>query len=128
MNISDLINDGNVIINGRKVRAISDVSWNKHPKFDGVFTKNIFVGSESNNNINALIVKIEPNNEIGMHNHEGKYELHEIIDGNGEAIIGNTKVEYFPGVVSLIPSDIRHCIKAGPKGLILLAKFTPSLN
>lgn len=101
MSISDFMNNGNVFINGKEVRTISNITWDKHPKFDGVFTKNIFVGTESNN-INAMVIRIEPNHETGMHNHEGKYELHKIIDGNGEAIIDNTKVQYLPGVVSLI--------------------------
>jgi quercetin dioxygenase-like cupin family protein len=128
MNITDFLNNGSVFINGRKVRAISTIAWDKHPKFEGVFTKNIFNDSENNNNINAMIVKIEPNKEIGMHIHEGKFELHEMIDGEGEAIIDNKRIEYFPGIVSLIPADIQHCLKAGNKGILLLAKFTPSSN
>ncbi len=128
MNISDFINNGSVFINGSEVRAVSSITWDKHPRFEGVYTKNIFIGSETNNNINAMIVKIEPNHEIGMHKHAGKFELHEIIDGNGEAVIDTKKVDYSPGVISLIPADIEHCIRAGRKGIILLAKFSPSLN
>jgi quercetin dioxygenase-like cupin family protein len=128
MNISDLMNNGNLFINGRKVRAISNISWDKHPKFKGVYTKTIFAGAESNNYINAMMVRLDPNSEIEMHTHEGKFELHEIIDGEGEAIIDNTKIKYLPGIISLIPADIKHSIKSGENGMLLLAKFTPPTN
>jgi len=127
MNITDL-EDNTIYINGEKMDVISNIKWDKHPKFSGVFTKTLFTSKDSNNNLSAMIVKIDPNHEIGDHIHEGKYELHEILSGNGIGIIDNKNVEYKPGVVSLIPGDIRHSIKAGDKGIILLAKFTPSLN
>jgi quercetin dioxygenase-like cupin family protein len=128
MNNLDWIENGMVYINEKELENISSISWIKHPKFKGVFMKNLFTGSDSNNNLSAMIVKIEPNHEIGNHIHEGKAELHEIINGEGIAMVNNTSINYFPGVISFIPGDILHNIKAGDKGLTLLAKFTPSLN
>jgi len=122
------IENGFIYINGKELRNISTISWDKHPKFEGVYTKNLFTSIDSNNNLSAMIVKIEPNCEIGNHIHNGKSELHEIIDGNGIALINQTSVNYFSGIVSFIPSDVPHSIKAGDKGLLLLAKFTPPLN
>ena len=75
-----------------------------------------------------MIVKIEPQHEIGNHIHEGKAELHEIISGEGTAVVGNSKINYKPGVISFIPGDVSHSIKASDKGIILSAKFTPPLN
>lgn len=128
MNNLNWVENGMVYINGKKFKSISDIPWIKHPKFEGVFMKNIFTGSESNNNFSFMIVKIEPDHEIGNHIHEGKAELHEIIDGNGVAIVDNKSINYKSGVVSYIPGNISHSIKAGDKGMILLAKFTPPLN
>ncbi|MFH0975395.1 MAG: AraC family ligand binding domain-containing protein [Spirochaetota bacterium] len=128
MNNANWLENGSVFINGEKLNNTSSIQWEKHPKFEGVFIKNLFTGSDSNNNLSAMIVKIEPNHEIGNHIHEGKAELHEIIDGDGEAMVDNTTLNYYPGVISLIPGNILHNIKAGKKGMILLAKFTPPLN
>ncbi|MCL1864769.1 MAG: cupin domain-containing protein [Spirochaetes bacterium] len=127
MNLTDLENN-TIFINGEKVDEISNIKWNNHPKFSGVFTKTLFTGKDSSNNLSAMIIKIEPNHEIGDHIHKGKYELHEIISGYGIGIVGDKKIEYKAGVVSLIPNDIRHSVKAGDNGIILLAKFTPPLN
>jgi len=122
------LENGRVYINGKVFKNISDIPWVKHPKFEGVFMKNIFTGFDSNNNLSAMIVKIEPHHEIGNHIHEGKAELHEIIEGDGVAIVDNASINYYPGVISFIPCDIQHKINAGDKGMILLAKFTPPLN
>ena len=127
MNITDLENN-TIYINGEKLIEISNITWDKHPKFSGVFTKTLFTSKDSNNNLSAMIVKIDPLHEIGDHIHEGTYELHEILSGEGIGIIEDKKIEYKPGVVSLIPGDIHHSIKAGDSGIILLAKFTPPLN
>lgn len=128
MDNMNLIEKGMIYINGKEFNRISSIPWIKHPKFKGVFMKNIITGSESNNNLSSMIVKIEPHHEIGDHIHEGKSELHEIIDGNGEALIDGKNIKYMRGVISLIPGNILHSIKAGGNGMILLAKFTPSLN
>ncbi len=126
-NTNSLIN-GIVYTNGKKTMNISDIPWNKHSKFEGVYIKNLLTASESNNNLSAMIVKIDPECEIGIHIHEESAELHEIIEGKGEAIVGNNTIDYYSGVVSFIPANIPHKIKANEKGIILLAKFTPPLN
>ena len=127
MNITDLENNA-IYINGEMILEISNIQWDKHPKFLGVFTKTLLTGKDSNNNLSAMIVKIDPYHEIGDHIHDGKYELHEIISGDGVGIVDNKKIEYKAGVVSLIPGNIHHSVKAGDNGIILLAKFTPPLN
>jgi quercetin dioxygenase-like cupin family protein len=128
MNNVNWIENGMVYINGKGLSSILSIPWAKHPIFEGVYTKNLFTGLNSNNNLSAMIVKIEPHHEIGNHIHEGKAELHEIIEGEGVAIVDNISINYSSGVISFIPGDILHSVKAGDKGLILLAKFTPPLN
>lgn len=114
--------NGTIFVNGEKLHDISAIEWSKHPKFAGVYMKNLFVGNEGN--FKALLVKIDPHHEIGNHIHEGEDELHEIISGEGSALVGTETIPYNPGAVSFIPSDIEHNIKAGEGGLVLLAKFS----
>jgi quercetin dioxygenase-like cupin family protein len=75
-----------------------------------------------------MLVKIEPNCEIGNHIHEGKAELHEVVYGEGVTLVNDKNVVYKPGIISFIPADVPHSVKANNSGLILLAKFTPPLN
>lgn len=126
MNITEF-ESGVIYFNGEKVSITNDVSWDKHPTFANVYTKKIFSGKLCNNNLSAMIVKIEPNYMIGNHIHEGKAELHEIISGDGTGVIGSNNISYKPGVISLIPGDTAHSVIAGESGLILLAKFMPAL-
>jgi len=119
---------GTVYINGAELNKTGNIEWQKHPKFNGVFTKGLFSGKDSSNNLSAMLVKIEPNCEIGNHIHEGKAELHEIIYGEGVALVNDVDIIYKPGIISLIPADVPHSVKANNSGLVLLAKFTPPLS
>jgi quercetin dioxygenase-like cupin family protein len=119
---------GTIYINGMELNKTDNIEWQKHPKFDGVFTKNLFSGKDSGNNLSAMLVKIEPNCEIGNHIHEGKAELHEVVYGEGVILVNDKSIVYKSGIVSLISADIPHSVKANNNGLILLAKFTPPLN
>jgi quercetin dioxygenase-like cupin family protein len=102
--------------------------WNVHPKFHGVYLKNIIMGNQTDGAFSAHLVKIENGCSIGEHIHEGKTELHEIIEGSGICIIGSNEVTYHPGDCALIPHDMRHKVIAGENGLFLLAKFFPALG
>ncbi len=118
---------GIVYINGKTIGKVDEALWSAHPKFKGVYTKNLFTGADCADNMNAMLVKIEPHHEIGAHVHEGKAELHEVISGGGEAVIDGRRIEYKPGVVSFIPGDTSHSVKAADAGIVLLAKFNPPL-
>ncbi|MDR1451881.1 MAG: cupin domain-containing protein [Helicobacteraceae bacterium] len=119
---------GVIFINGVELERVSNIQWQKHPKFEGVFTKNLFLGKDCGNNLSAMLVKIEPNCEIGNHIHEGKAELHEVICGEGNTLVNQKGIVYKPGVISFIPGDVPHSVKAGDTGMVLLAKFTPPLG
>ena len=108
--------------------GLSKPEWIAHPKFKGVFMKDIVSGNDTNQKMSVHLVMIEPGCEIGEHIHKGKSELHEIVEGTGYALIHGKKVDYFPGMVSFIHEDILHSVKAGEQGLLLSATFTPSLN
>jgi len=117
---------GTLCIDGNHI-AIEHLEWNEHPVFTGVFLKHVIKGEETNNQISCHLVKINPGCEIGLHNHAGKNELHEVIGGEGKCSIKNEEWEYQKGSVGLIPADEDHSVKAGNNGLFLLAKFFPAL-
>jgi quercetin dioxygenase-like cupin family protein len=89
---------GIIYVNGVELNKTDNIEWQKHPKFNGVFTKGLFSGKDSNNNLSAMLVKIEPNCEIGNHIHEGKAELHEVIYGEGVTLVNDKDIISFQGV------------------------------
>jgi quercetin dioxygenase-like cupin family protein len=117
---------GKLYMNGEFV-DIENLEWNEHPAFKGVFLKHIINGKNTNNCLSCHLVKINPGCEIGIHNHAGKTELHEIISGFGHCMIEQTKLDYQKGMIGFIPADKNHSVKAGNEGLFLLAKFFPAL-
>lgn len=106
---------------------VNELSWNEHPVYKGVFLKHLIKGENTNQQLSCHLVKIEPDCEIGLHNHAGKSELHEIVDGSGYCVIENNKFNYAAGITGFIPADANHLVKAGEQGLFILAKFFPAL-
>ncbi len=117
---------GKLYINGKCVE-IENLEWTEHSVFKGVFLKHVIKGESTNDSLSCHLVKINPRCEIGIHNHTGKTELHEILSGSGQCSIGQTNMDYINGVVGFIPANIDHSIKADNDGLLLLAKFFPAL-
>lgn len=119
-------NKGILHINGKCIE-IEKLDWNEHPAFKGVFLKHLIKGEDTNNQLSCHLVKINANCEIGLHNHVGKTELHEVIEGNGQCSIEKETINYQSGVITFIPADVNHLVKAGNEGLFILAKFFPAL-
>jgi len=111
----------------KKNIAISNIKWNMHQSYKGVYLKHIIDGSITNNKISIHLVKVEPECKIENHIHKGKLEIHEVLEGNGNCIVENKKIEYYPGKINIIQENINHMVKAGKDTLYLLAVFTPSL-
>lgn len=118
--------EGKFYING-DCFDIESLEWNEHPVFKGVFLKHIIKGKNTDNHLSCHLVKVNPGCEIGIHNHAGKNELHEVIGGLGHCMVEETKMNYYKGVIAFIPADKDHFVKAGDEGLFLLAKFFPAL-
>lgn len=118
--------NGIISFNDKKVN-INELPWNPSPAYKGVSLKHVITGSNTNNYFSIHLVKIEPGCEIGLHNHLGKTELHEVMAGEGLAYIEESEIQYKTGVISLIPADKDHLVKAGDDGLYLFAKFFPAL-
>jgi len=118
--------NGKVFINNACV-DIEQIEWSAHPAFKGVYLKHIIKGESTENRLSCHLIKVEPGCEIGIHNHPGKTELHEVINGGGYCLLENKKLNYHKGVVGFIPADTGHSVRAGSEGLFLFAKFFPAL-
>ncbi len=110
----------------RKEEA-GDIEWMEHPKFAGVFLKHLVKGADTNDKLSCHMVKVAPNCVLDNHVHENQWELHEVIEGEGEFVLDTKKSGYYPGRMALIPRGIDHKVIAGDDGLVLLAKFFPAL-
>jgi len=107
--------------------SCAGLEWNAHPSFNGVYLKHLIKGSETDNRFSAHLVKIDGHCMIGNHIHKEQFELHEVISGRGKCSIKDKKIDYYPGVMALIPVDTDHKVHAAGDGIILMAKFTPAL-
>lgn len=106
---------------------VRDLPWHEHPNFSGVALKHLITAKNTDGKFSSHLVRVTSGCEIGKHIHEGKWELHEVIKGNGKCIIENKELNYYSGVSAVIPSDIPHVVKAGREDLYILAKFIPAL-
>lgn len=112
-----------VLITHGGVKRYKNLEWCAHPEFAGVQLKTLLCKEESNNTLRALIVRVDGGCALEEHLHAEQWEMHEVIEGEGVATIGDEIVEYSQGVISVMPKGIKHSVKAGAGGLTLLAKF-----
>jgi len=103
------------------------IDWNEHNLFKGVYLKHLIKGIDTNSSLSCHLVKVNPGCSIDTHVHNGKLEVHEVIEGTGICIIGEKTVDYSTGTITLIPADIPHKVTAGNEGIYILAKFSPAL-
>lgn len=117
-----LFAEGKLSVAGKNIE-FGPLPWNEHPKFGGVYLKNI-VGEEKTNGLfTCHLVRIAPGRAIGMHAHTDSIELHEVIGGSGTCKVGGRNVLYRPGVMAVLPVNSPHEVTAGEEGLCLFAKF-----
>ena len=107
--------------------SIEELPWTEHAAFKGVYLKHLIKGAETNGQLSCHLVHIKPMCIIDWHIHEGKLEVHEVLDGSGEGWINELKLDYRTGSVALIPAGINHKVVAGNEGLFILAKFSSAL-
>ena len=107
-------------------RKIGDFPWNEHPAFAGVSLKHLLTGNDTDGNFSCHLVRVAAGCKIGNHIHEGKWELHEVLCGQGICQMGSVRIPYQPGVVAAIPADVLHEVQADEE-IYLLAKFVPAL-
>ena len=84
-------------------------------------------GTDTEGLLSCHLVPIDPDSVLEQHVHEGQWELHEVIEGEGSFILGAKKTPYYRGRMGIIPKGTNHKVIAGKNGLVLLAKFFPAL-
>lgn len=126
MNTFNNFEKGTLVI-GLKQIDLADIAWIPHATFEGVTLKHLVTASQTEGCFSYHLVHIESNKKIGLHVHETQLETHEVIAGKGLCLIGGRESTYEPGVISLIPRETEHEIKAFEDGLYLFAKFLPAL-
>ena len=104
-----------------------NIEWNEHPKCKGVFLKHLIKGADTTGKVSCHLVKVEPNCIVDEHIHEAQWELHEVIEGEGNCLLNTKEMPYNPGRMVVIPKGIKHKVIAGNDGLVLLAKYFPAL-
>ena len=124
--IFEKFNEGELRLPGKTV-TFKDIAWSKHPTFEGVELKHIITAKETGGTFSYHLVRIAPNKSIKTHIHETQLETHEVIAGSGICINDGAKLEYTPGVISIMPAKVPHQVDAGDQGLYLFAKFMPAL-
>lgn len=123
--IVKVFNGGKVVYQNREV-DIEKLEWNKNNN-KGVYLKHIIKGEDTDGKFSCHIVKIESGCEIGQHIHEGNWELHEVIAGEGKCFLEDKEVLYSVGTLSVIPQGMEHKVMAINGDLYLFAKFIPAL-
>lgn len=125
-NVFEQFNNGKLVLPNFTV-DFTKIPWSKHASFEGVELKHIITGEKTNGEFSYHLVRIAPNKSILSHIHETQLETHEVIAGFGTCINNGSSLKYRPGVISIIPSKIRHEVNAGDEGLYIFAKFFPAL-
>ena len=126
MSIVEKFENGTLFLPGKEV-DIATIPWTPHAKFEGVTLKHIITAKDTGGVFSYHLVQILPQKKIGLHLHETQLETHEVIDGTGVCRQEGQQLAYAAGNVAVLPPGIEHEVCAGEKGLLLFAKFFPSL-
>ena len=117
-----LFEDGILATTGARLE-LGAIPWVEHPKFAGVYLKDIVTKEMTRGKCTCHLVRIEPTRSIGRHLHPDSFELHEVIGGEGTCLLESGSVFYKPGTMAVLPNNVEHEVRAGEKGLLLFAKF-----
>lgn len=124
--VFEAFNNGRFSVPGATVR-FKDIPWSKHPTFEGVELKHIVTSKETGGAYSYHLVRIAPGKSILDHIHDPQLETHEVVAGSGTCINDGQEIDYYPGVISIMPAGVHHEVHAGDEGLYLFAKFMPAL-
>ena len=105
----------------------NEIGYAPHKTFKGVYLKHLVKGEITDGRISSHLVKVEPFCSIDTHIHAEQLEIHEVIQGEGECLVGEKPIRYEPGSVEVIPQNVPHKVTAGENGLYILAQFAPAL-
>jgi quercetin dioxygenase-like cupin family protein len=112
---------------GKNNITVDSLPWMPHASFKGVYLKHLITGNETDRLASFHLVRVDPGCALDQHIHPGKWELHEVLQGQGIARVGEEEINYIPGRIAIIPENTPHQIMAGETGLLIMAKFFPAL-
>ena len=124
--VFEAFNSGQLTVPGTTI-LFKDIPWSKHPTFEGVELKHIVTSKETGGAYSYHLVRIAPGKSILDHIHDPQLETHEVIAGKGTCMNDGQEIEYYPGVISIMPSKVHHEVHAAEEGLHIFAKFMPAL-
>lgn len=124
--ISACLANGGITLWDRTAEG-GDISWKEHPKFKGVFLKHLITGADTEGKLSCHLVRVDPHCLLDEHEHPEQWELHEVIRGKGVFLMNFRETAYRVGSMAVIPPGTRHKVLTGKDGLVLLAKFFPTL-
>ena len=124
--IADIVEQGAILFPGFGT-DVAEIPWSPHPKWEGVFLKDLVTGKETDGNFSYHLVRITADCEVGDHDHKTQWEWNLIISGNGIFVIGDKEVTIMPGQSFVAPPGIHHIVSAGNEDLLVLAIFAPAL-
>ncbi len=119
--------DNGMIVESEQQATIAELPWNPHPTFGGVALKHLVKGDATGGKLSCHLVRVDAGCEIGNHVHAENLELHEVLSGNGKAVLNDKEIPYVMGTCVVIPENQPHTVMADDDDLYLLAKFTPAL-
>lgn len=128
MNLFEKFDVDGKLLTSNDTRLFKDISWSKHPAFEGVELKHIITSAQTEGKFSFHLVRVAPNMKIGNHIHEMQLETHEVISGSGSCKNNGVKLKYETGVISILEKNTPHEVIAGDDGLYLFAKFIPALS
>ena len=105
----------------------STLDWKPEPDFPRTFSKTL-VTSAQTAHLSAHRLRVEPGGQVVCHAHQRETEMHFIISGQGQALIGDRWEEVKAGDVVLAPPDVPHGIRNhSDEPLFFLCVFAPPL-
>ena len=73
-----------------------------------------------------VLMKLDPNEEIGMEVHEENDQFFRFEKGNGKVVIDGNEYEVKDGSAVIVPSGAQHNVIAGGEGLKLYTIYSPA--
>ena len=120
------LSEGKIVYTDKELN-VTDLEWNPHPSFKGVFLKHLVKGDSSEGKFSCHLIRITDGFEIGEHVHDGKWEFINIVGGTGKGELAGQKFVCELGVSMVVPENVKHRIAADNGDVYLLAKFVPAL-
>ncbi|WP_461211191.1 cupin domain-containing protein [Desulfocurvus sp. DL9XJH121] len=108
--------------------AVEGRPWNAHPAFAGVSLKDLVLGADTQGRFSCHLVRVEPGCVLKDHAHPEQTELHQVAAGAAVCIVDGNELAYRPGEMAVMPQGVRHSVTAGPRGVTLVATFSPPLK